>query len=173
MAAIRPKRWPLLVGVGAVAAAAALFFALRTGGSPTAGPAPAPPPVAAKPAPPVAEAPSVRLQIRSSPAGATVSDEKAGTVLGVTPLEKSYPQGNSTLALVLRLQGHKDKTVAVGLEGNSATSVDLERAEPAAAGPAQKPVEPAGGTKKPGGIRKLPKTTQNKEQIKEDEWRVH
>jgi serine/threonine-protein kinase len=173
MAAIRPKRWPLLVGIGAVAAAAALFLALRTGGAPTAGPTPAPPPVAAKPAPPVAEAPSVRLQIRSSPAGATVSDEKAGTVLGVTPLEKSYPQGNSTLALVLRLQGHKDKTVAVGLEGNSATSVDLERAEPAAAGPAQKPVEPAGGTKKPGGVRKPPKTTQNKEQIKEDEWRVH
>jgi serine/threonine protein kinase len=173
MEALKPKRWPLLVGVGAVAAAAALFFALRSAGPPAAGPAPGPPPVAAKPAPPVAEAPSVRLQIRSSPAGATVSDEKAGTVLGVTPLGKSYPQGNGTLGLVLRLQGYKDKTVAVGLEGNSATSVDLERAEPAAAGPAQKPVEPAGGTKKPGGFRKPPKTTQNKEQIKEDEWRVH
>jgi len=170
MEAIRPKRWPIIAGVGALAVAAALFFALRPAGTPAVGPAPS---VATKPAPQPAEAPSVRLQIRSSPAGASVTDEQAGSVLGTTPLEKVYPQGGGTLSLVLRLQGYKDKTVAVGLEGNSSTSVDLERAAPSTTAPVEKPAKPAAEAKKPSGVHKPPKTTQNKEQIKEDEWRVH
>jgi serine/threonine-protein kinase len=173
--AIRPKRWPLVLGLCAVAAAAALFFVLRPAGPSAVGsPAPslAPPPVAARQPPPaavVAPAETVRLQVRSSPAGATVSDAKDGTVLGVTPLQKSYPQSNGTLDLVLRMQGYKDKTVAVGLEGNSATSVDLERAEPPAGLGAPKTSDPAAAPRKTGGNRKQSKTTQNKE----DEWRVH
>ena len=174
--AIKPKRWPIALGVAGVAAAAVLFIVLRPTGTSTAGSAAAAPPAAAvvaKQAPAAAQPTTVRLQIRSSPAGATVSDGKDGTVLGVTPLEKSYPQGSGTLGVVLRLQGYKDKTVAVGLEGNSATSIDLERAELPAAEGAHKSVEPSAVTHKPGGSRKPPKTTQNRDQNKEDEWRVH
>jgi len=173
--AIKPRRWPLVLGACAVAAAAALFFAFRASGPSAAGPVPQAPAVSAKQAPAVpavAEPVTVRLQIRSSPAGASVLDAKDGTVLGVTPLEKSYPQGSGTLGLLLRLQGYKDKTVAVGLEGNSATSVDLERVEISAAEGGQKPAPPTTGPRKQGGVRKPPKTTRTT-QNKEDEWRVH
>jgi serine/threonine protein kinase len=171
METIRPRRWPLLLGVVGLASAAALFVVLRSGGLRTAAPPPAPP-VAAKPAPPPVP-PSVRLQIRSSPAGASVTDEKAGTMLGTTPLEKTYPRGSGALSLVLRLQGYKDKTVAVGLEGNSSTSVDLEQAAPSATGPAGKPARPVLRAKKASSVRRPPKATQQKDQFKEDEWRVH
>ena len=168
MESIRPKRWPLFAGMGVLAVAAALFFVLRPGVQPAVSPAPL---AAAKPPAAPPEAASVRLQIRSSPAGATVVDAKTGTALGVTPLEKSYPQGGGTLDFQLRLQGYKDKTVAVGLEGNSTTSVDLEREATPVTGPAAKPAEPAAASRRPAGARKPAKSTQN--QNREDEWLVH
>jgi hypothetical protein len=51
---------------------------------------------------------NVICSIRSSPAGATVLDAKDGNVLGVTPLEKTYPQGpraHSTSPALGWLQG--------------------------------------------------------------------
>ena len=163
LAAMKPRRWPLFVGLAGVAAAAGLFLLMR-GGSETA--APAPPPVAAQPA--LAPAPTVRLQVRSSPPGATVVEAAGGSVLGVTPLEKSYPHGSGTMDLVLRLEGYKDEAIAVGLDHNSAISVGLTRAEP----PAVEKTAVSPATKKPGGVRKSSRPTQ-KAESKEEEWLVH
>jgi hypothetical protein len=168
---IRPRRWPLALGLVGVAAAASLFFTFRPDRTPADGPLPRQPaPIAAAPKPAVVPEPaSIRLEIRSSPAGATVFNAKDGTVLGMTPLERMYPQGNGTLNVLLRLHGYRDKTVTVGLEGNSATVVDLERMEATAPSNEPKPVAAPAISRKPGGARKPPQTTQNKE----EEWLVH
>jgi serine/threonine protein kinase len=169
LAAVRPRRWPLFVGVGGLAVAAGAFFALRSGMPSAEPPAPAVAAVAKPTSPP--EPPTVHLQIRSSPAGASVVDSKAGTELGVTPLDKPYPQGNGSVELLLRLAGYKDKTVAIGLESNSATAVELERTEPAAAVVAPKNGEAIARARKPAGAHKPAKPTQNSN--KENEWLVH
>jgi serine/threonine protein kinase len=161
---VNARRWPLFVVVAGVVAAAGLFFWVR-GGNRTSDPAPAP--VAAPPALAPAPAPTVRLQVRSSPPGATVAETVGGKVLGVTPLEHAYPHGDGKMELVLRLEGYKDETIAVGLDHNSAISIELARAEPPAAVPA---VSPAG--KNPGRVRKSSRPTK-KEQFKEEEWLVH
>jgi serine/threonine-protein kinase len=166
---MRPRRWPIIVVVGALAVAAGVIFVVRAG--PFSVP-PKAPTAAPSVEPAAARAPAalnVHLQVRSSPAGATVLDAKDGNVLGVTPLEKTYPQGPNTLNLSLRMTGYKDKAVSVSLDGNSSTSVDLEHAETSprevARKPAAKPAEP----RKPANPRKPAQTTQDKE----DEWRVH
>jgi hypothetical protein len=160
LAAIRPKRWPLVLGlVGVATVATALFFAFRPGR------APGPAPVAVKPAPAPA---SIRLEIRSTPMGATVFNTGDGTVLGMTPLDRAYPQGQGTMNVLLRLHGYKDRTVSVRLDGSSATGVDLERIEVAAPVPAPKPTVTPASPKKPGA-RKPPQTKQNRE----EEWLVH
>jgi hypothetical protein len=162
--AIQPRRWPLLAGLGAVALAAGLFFALRPGApGPSRAVAPPPPRVEPRPTPPP---PGIRVQVRSSPAGATVLDEKAGTVLGMTPLEKSYPQGEGTLGLVLRLHGYKDKSVTVSLDASSTTAVDLER-QPSSTGEA--------GAKAAGGKHASPPRPRPKaaRPFREEEWIVH
>lgn len=139
MASVQPRRWPIVVAVGAVAAGLALFLTLRPGASPapgaagrSAGVVPSEVPIA-----------RVHLRVSSSPTGAVVVDEKDGVVLGQTPFEKFYPQGNGVLGVVLRLAGYKDKALAVSLGGNSATSVDLEPTDNARAEVAQKPTTPA------------------------------
>jgi len=170
---IKPRRWPLVLGLFGLAAAAGLFFVLRPGGHAVGTAAPPPPPPVAKQPPPAPEPVMVRLQLRSSPAGATVSDEKDGSVLGVTPLEKSYPQGKGTLGLVMRLQGYKDKSVAVGLDGDSDTAVDLEKVESRATHGARKHEGRSTASRKSAVQSKPPKATQNKDQYRGDEWRVH
>jgi hypothetical protein len=171
--AIQPRRWPLLLALGAVAAAAALFFVFR----PAAG---SPPPASVStghPAPQNATAPSapseatrtVLAHIQSSPPGASVLDEKDRSVLGTTPLHKSFPQGGGSVGMTLRLAGYKDKSIAITLDGNSSTAVDLERMEPAAAEATPKPAAAHAEPRKAGGTRKPPKTQHNEE----DEWLVH
>jgi serine/threonine-protein kinase len=167
---VQPRRWPLLLVLGAAAAAAALFFVFR----PAAGSLPASAPTG-HPAPQKATAPSapseatrtVLVHIQSSPPGANVLDEKDQSVLGITPLRKSYPQGEGSVGVTLRLAGYKDKSVAITLDGNSSTAVDLERMEPVAATP--KPAAAHAEPRKAGGTHKPPKTQHNEE----DEWRVH
>jgi serine/threonine protein kinase len=165
--AMKPKRWPLVLGVLGLAGAAALFFVLRPfGGTLSATSPSAQPPVAASKTPPVPEPVSIRLKIRSTPAGATVFNAQDGTVLGMTPLDKPHAQGSGKLDVILRLHGWKDKSVAIGLEASSATAVDLERLETAVA---PKPTETATSPRKAGTSRKTVQTTKNKE----DEWLVH
>jgi len=171
--AVKPRRWPLVVILGVAGAAAALFFVFRpTSLSTTAGPA------AAQKSPAVQSAageavPTVLVRVQSSPAGANVLDGKDGSALGMTPLQKSYPLAKGSVGMTLRLAGYKDKSIAVALDGNSSTTVELERMEAAPAEAAGKRavtrVEPSKEPKKSGGARKPPKPQQNEE----DEWRVH
>ena len=164
---IRPKRWPIVVVLGAVAAAIALVLVLRTGNpaglSRVEGAAPK------SAAVPVAPTAMVHIIIQSSPVGANVLDEKDGTVLGMTPLQKSYPQANGTMGITLRMAGYKDKSIAVALDGNSSISVDLERVEVAPPKVTVKPAVPRAELRKPRAVQKSPKPTLDEE----DAWRVH
>jgi len=174
---VESKRWPIVGVVGAVAVAAAAFLFLRGGPEP-ANPSAPTVPTAAVVAPPVVPA-TVRVSVHSDPSGATVVDSKQGTVVGLTPFEKTYPQGNETLALSVRLDGYKDKTVAITLDANSSTSLELERVElppSEAAKPQASPVLASKGALKPPVVKKRPQVTQPKPPTKidkEDEWRVH
>ena len=164
--AIKPRRWPLVLVLGAAAAAAALFFVFR--------PASPPGQSATSPSPPAPSSPSevnpmVLVHIQSSPAGASVLDEKDGSALGMTPLQKSYPLAKGAMTMTLRLPGYKDKSIAVALDGNSSTTVELERVESAPAKAAAKPTATRSEPRKTAGARKPPKPQHNEE----DEWRVH
>jgi len=166
---VRPKHWPVFLVLGVVAAAAGLFLVLRPATHTT--PVRVSESSVAKSTPVAATpSPTVRLLVQSSPAGASVIDEKDGRVLGMTPLQKSYPQATGAMGLVLRLAGYKDKSIVVPLDGNSSTSVDLEHA--AAAAPAAAPAKPTAKSadgRKPNPARKPPKPTHSEE----DEWQVH
>ena len=170
---IRPKRWPIVALGGLLVAAVTVFLVLRARS--------ALPPAAvqvAQPAAVAAVAPkapgTVRVLVRSAPPGASVVDVKQGTVLGITPLETSYPQSSETLGLVIRLEGHQDKAVSVSLDGNSSTSVDLERAEALRPEAAKKsePTRPEAAKTAPA---RAPAARKRITPIidKEDEWRVH
>jgi hypothetical protein len=169
---VRSKRWPIFAVVGAVAAGIALFLVLRPGGPPA-------PVVAARPAvvdnvavaaPSPAASALVHLRISSSPTGATVVDGKEGSVLGQTPLEKTYPQGKGAVAVVVRLAGYQDKDVAIGLDGDSSTSVALEANDTVRAEVASKPAAIHAEHPSDVGARKTPPKPK---QRKEDAWRVH
>jgi len=175
--AVRPRRWPIVALAGVLVGAAAALWLLYLRPASTA-PQSAPTvqtahvevPAPAAPRPPA----TVRMLVRSSPAGATVVDSDRGTVLGVTPLERSYPQNSETLALVIRLEGHKDKAVTVSFDGNSSTSVDLEPAEAPHPEAARKPepIHPPAG--KAAAIKATPGRRPAKPPIDEEaEWRVH
>jgi serine/threonine protein kinase len=166
--AVRPRRWPMFAVAGLVLASAAALLALRFRSEQTS----SAPPVAvvATPAvtPPAASPALVKVVVRSVPSGATVLDRKQGTVLGVTPLEKSFPQGAEELGLLLKLDGHKDKAIAVTLAGNSSMSVDLEPARAPSASTAKTPevVRSKAATPRP---RKAAKPLLENEK----EWRLH
>jgi hypothetical protein len=162
---VKPRRWPLWLVLGAAAAAAGLFFVFRPAtpvGQATVQPSPF-----ARSAP-SEKKPMVLVRIQSTPAGASILDEN-GSVLGVTPLQASYPIAHGALNITLRLPGYKDKSVAVALDGNSSTAVDLERTQAAPAQTAAKPAGTRPPTRKAAGARMPPKPQHNEE----DEWRVH
>jgi eukaryotic-like serine/threonine-protein kinase len=172
---MRTKRWPLVAVAGVVVAAMAVFLVLR--GRPGTPPTPVQATLAAvagagvgKPTAPA----TVRVLVRSTPAGASVVDAKEGTILGITPLEKIFKQKSEILGIVIRLEGHKDKAISISLDGNSSTSVDLElaaavRPEPAR-GPESARSEPAKtAPAKAPAVRKRIQPSLDKG----DEWRVH
>jgi serine/threonine-protein kinase len=169
---VRSRRWPIFAVGGALAAGIALFLVLRPGSSsaPVAAARPAVSENAASVAPIAAASTLVQVRISSSPTGATVVDGKDGSVLGQTPLERTYPQGKGSLAMVLRLPGYLDKTVAIGLDGNSSTSVALEANDLARAEAANKPAATRAEHPSEVGARKTPPKAK---QRKEDAWRVH
>jgi serine/threonine-protein kinase len=169
--AVKPRRWPLVAILGVMGAAAGLFFVFRPASLVKSGG-----PAAAQNLPFVQSAPSeemVRVRVQSSPAGASVLDEKDGSALGMTPLQKSYPLVKGSVGLTLRLAGYKDRSIVVALDGNSSTAVELERVEAVPAEAATKPAltrpEPRGEPKKTGGAHRPPKPQHDEE----DEWRVH
>jgi serine/threonine-protein kinase len=165
---VKTKRWPLLLVLGAVAAAAALFFVFRPAGQSAT--TPASQTAAAKAPSATDEANStILVRLQSSPTGASVLDERDQSVVGVTPLQKSYPRATGTTGLILRLAGYKDQSIVVALDGNSFATVELERAEVAAAVVAPKTAATQPQPRKTGAARKPPKPQHNEE----DEWRVH
>jgi eukaryotic-like serine/threonine-protein kinase len=177
LASVRRKRWPLVAITATLvgAAAAAWMLYLRPGHSPTPGPA-------VQPAQAVVQAPAapsmVKMLVRSSPAGAAVVDSRQGTILGMTPLEKSYAQSGDVVPLVIRLDGYKDKPVTVSLDGNSSTSVDLERAEAPLSDPPKRDEKKTGPSQVPSARAAATKTPSGRKPSKphvdeEDEWRVH
>jgi serine/threonine protein kinase len=162
--AIRPRRWPIIGVAGVVVAAAAILLAMHFRPAwTTASVASAPPRIA-----PMAPPATVRVLVRSVPPGATVLDQKQGTVLGVTPIEKAYSRGGGELGLLLRLSGYKDKAMSVRLDGNSSTSVDLEPVEVPRPKVSKRP-EGARPKAVPPKPRKAPETVE----INEKEWRLH
>jgi serine/threonine-protein kinase len=169
---VRSKRWPIFAVVGAAAVGLALFLVFRPGGSPApvaaARPAVAENAAVAVPSP--AASAVVHVRISSSPAGATVVDGKDGSVLGQTPLERTYPQGKGAVAVVVRLAGYRDKNVAIGLDGDSSTSVALEANEIARTQVADNPAAIHVEHPSDLGARKTPPKPK---QRKEDAWRVH
>jgi len=151
----KSRRWPWVAIPTALAAAAVTFFALR--------PAPAPP----APVAPVVN-PTIVWSIRTDPVGATVVDLADGSVLGTTPLQKPFARGAGSKSLVVRLAGYKDESLTVGLDENSASTIDLKRIEAPVAVPAKPPTAAPQVRKKPAlpAARKAP-------QSEEDQWRVH
>ena len=112
--------------------------------------------------------PTIVWSIRTDPAGAAVVDLADGTVLGTTPLQRPFPRGSGSKALVVRLAGYKDESLTVALDENSASTIDLKRIEAPAATPAQPPTVTPQIRKKPAAP--APRKASHNE---EDEWRVH
>lgn len=164
---VRPKRWPVVVLLSAVLVAAGVAFVTMRPrhGTPIDSTVPA-----ARTAQPTQQTPAmVRVHIESSPAGATVVDQRDQGVLGATPLDRSYPQSPNSLGIVLRLRGYKDKSLTIALDANSEASVDLERAEVVKSSPPDKVTPPHVEPNKPA-VRRKP---QRPARDKEDEWTVH
>jgi serine/threonine-protein kinase len=177
LSSVRRRRWPLVAITGVLVGAAAAVWMLYV--RPGHSPAPAPTVQPAQVLVPTPAAPSmVKMLVRSSPAGAAVVDSRQGTVLGMTPLEKSYPQSGEVVPLVIRLDGYKDKPVTVNLDGNSSTSVDLERAEAPVSDTSKKDERKTGPSQVPSGKAAAAKAPSGRRPTKprideEDEWRVH
>ncbi len=168
---VKPRRWPLLLLLGGVAAAVALVLAFRPARPSPASASMGQPALqkGAAPSAPGEPPATVLVRVQSSPSGASVLDQKDQSVLGITPLQKSYPQGKGSVGVTLRLAGYEDKPVAIALDGNSSTSVALDRTQPAAPEVRKKPAAARGEPRRPGGARKPPRTQHDEE----DEWRVH
>jgi serine/threonine-protein kinase len=152
----------MLVGVGVgVAAIAGILIAVLGGGKKEA---PAPPVAAAPaPAPAPAKAPdieTVKIDVTSSPAGASVVRTDDGAFLGTTPFHTSLAKSAKDLALVIKLDGYEDQRVAVSLVQDGKSNVTLRAvAKPAPAEPKAEPTahakaEPTGGAKAKGADAK-------------------
>ena len=168
---VRTKRWPLVLVLGAAAVAAVLFFVFRPAGlwpSMIAGRSAVQKTLQPQLSPKEAS-PAVLVRIQSAPAGASVLDEKDGSAIGMTPLQKSYPLAQGTMGMILRLAGYKDKSITIALDANSSTTVELERMEAAPSEATPKPAATHREPRKIGGAHKPPKPPHNEE----DEWRVH
>jgi serine/threonine-protein kinase len=150
---VRPprSRRPLLVtaGVGAIAVAAiAGVFLTRKSEPPAVAtasaerppaaapstPAPAAAaPVAAVSPPPKAAPATVKIKIDTEPSGARIVNEADGSVVGQTPFDEDRPQGDTTLAWKLELDGFKSRAVAIPLRVSFEGKYPLEkRSEPSA-----------------------------------------
>ena len=74
------------------------------------------------------------------------------------------------LGVVLRLAGYQDKTVAIGLDANSSTSVDLAPNDTGRTEVTNKPAATRAEHSSELGARKTPPKEM---QGKEEKWRVH
>jgi serine/threonine-protein kinase len=102
-------------------AAAEPTMAALTSETPLALPAPV--------APPVERAPAKRVTIAlsSQPSGADVYRAADGARLGRTPWRERYAASSGEAVFVLRLKGHRQAIVAIGLERDAAREVALDK----------------------------------------------
>jgi serine/threonine-protein kinase len=145
------KKKMIGVGVG-VLVAAGIGVAVMSGGKDK--PAPAPAPVAA-PAPvraPDPGVPAVKIQVASTPAGASVLRAEDGAFLGRTPYQASFPKSSKELTLVVRQEGYEDQRVVLPLveDGKSEVTLRAVAAAPKPAAAAEAKRKPSGGKSKDG-----------------------
>jgi serine/threonine protein kinase len=132
--------WRLSVGIGVVTIAAAALVAVRSapreGTVPTSSPTsatvePGAIPRRSAPAgvPPVSTAVSVKLV--SQPPGARVLRERDGTLIGVTPLERSRSTATGIENLSIELDGYESEQVALPLDKSVNFVFALKKTPPA------------------------------------------
>jgi eukaryotic-like serine/threonine-protein kinase len=134
---MRQRRWWVIPGVVAGSAAATVLLAmLATGRDREPRPPPVPPvqePIAvARPAPPpIAHEPvMIAVGITTVPEGARVVRERDGAMLGLTPLELSWPSGTGVETLRLERGGYRSETVVVSLDRDADLKLDLRPVAP-------------------------------------------
>jgi hypothetical protein len=144
------KKIGIAVGVLAVAG---IGVAVLAGGGKKDAPAPAavaaPALVPAKPAEPGVAA--VKIDVTSTPSGASVVRAEDGAFLGRTPYHASFPKGANAMTLVVRHEGFKDQRIVIPLLEDGKSDVTLEAAAPAAAAPVQAAAPKPGSHGKPSG----------------------
>jgi serine/threonine protein kinase len=146
-----------LIGIGVgVLAVAGIAIAALSGGGKKAEPA-APVAAAAPVAPKAPEVATVKIEVTSTPTGASVIRVEDGAFLGRTPFHVALAKSSREVALVVRHEGFEDQRIAVPLLEDGKSDVTLSAvAKPAAAVAAEaKPAashgKPAGGGKSKSG----------------------
>jgi tRNA A-37 threonylcarbamoyl transferase component Bud32 len=151
----RPRRWPGVVAGTAlvVSAAVAVFLFVRsedgTSAPTRAAAAPEQPaPIQPTPPPAPAEAPTVNVQIDSSPQGAVIYRLPKGLRVGVTPLAAPFPHEEGLADFELRKPGFENATISIDLRTGGAVAPKLvpvvpRRRVPAAPPPSREPTTPA------------------------------
>jgi serine/threonine protein kinase len=144
-----------LIGIGlGVLAAAGVAVAVLGGGKKTEAPAPV---VAAAPVAPVVPAlvgtTVVKIDVTSTPMGASVIRAEDGAFLGRTPFHVALAKSSKELALVVKHEGYEDQRVAVPLLEDGKSDVTLTAlAKPAAGAPGAPEAKPAAAhASKPSG----------------------
>jgi serine/threonine-protein kinase len=130
VAAPRPSRWPVVIGLTGVFAAALVVASLATRAAPRpSGDAPA----AASPA--VAPARTIVLEFRSDPTGAHV--RSGGQLLGTTPFSLELPLSEDAAPRVFEaeLEGYEPASTEQRLDASRLVMLVLNRAAPASALP--------------------------------------
>jgi hypothetical protein len=147
------KKKMIGIGVGVLAVAGVAVAVL--GGGKKEAPAPAAAPVAAqKPAEPAAPA-AVKIEITSTPPGASVVRAEDGAFLGRTPYRAPFPKSTKELALIVRHEGFEDQKVVVPLLEDGKAEVALKAvAAPVEAKAAPEPKAASHGRSSGGGKSK-------------------
>jgi serine/threonine protein kinase len=137
VAAPRPSRWPVVIGLGGVFTAALVIASLATRAGPRPGSAPAPA------APAAATARTVVLEFRSDPVGARV--RSGGQLLGTTPFSLELPLSQDAAPRVFEaeLEGYEPASTEQRLDASRMVMLVLNRAAPTSAAPA--PASPTPG----------------------------
>jgi serine/threonine-protein kinase len=162
-----------LVGVAVgVLVAAGIGVAVVTGGKPKPAEAPVAPPVAAAPVPvpvrpPDPGVPAVKIQVVSTPAGASVTRADDGAFLGRTPYQASFPKSSKELTLVIRQEGYQDQRVVLPLVEDGKSDVTLTKV---AAPAAPKPAAPEPKRKSSSGGKSKEKPAASGDGKKKRDW---
>jgi hypothetical protein len=146
------RRGPLIVVTLAVAAAAGYLVFSRGQRAPVTAPVVPPVAVPARPSvePPAPKTPpTITVKLTSEPPGARVVRERDGALIGVTPLQESWPSSSGSEKVRLEEEGYQPESLIVPLD----LGVDLAfHLKPAAAPPSHKHAShhaASGSSKKP------------------------